>query len=202
MYSVNYVITLDLSLLCQHNKTTYYAQSNASILCLSLVHSTIQEAWQLAWVSDETVVLWKLSLCMHTPRVEKKLLLSLLSIETSLGSEAEAAVTSKRCHNSRTKRFQRKPHDKNLENTVKNPMTPWFQSTNKVCSRFRGNKQTHTHTHGQNDYRNPTAHAPRVNESCTCTCTISSSPPPIEYVQCTSNINSPLADSLTYMYYM
>ena len=33
---------------------------------------------------------------------------------------------------------------KSLENTVKNPMTPCFQCTNEVCSRFRGNSQTHT----------------------------------------------------------
>ena len=35
---------------------------------------------------------------------------------------------------------------------------------NKVGSRFCGKRQTHTHTHRQNDYRNPTAHVPRVNE--------------------------------------
>ena len=36
-------------------------------------------------ISDELVVFWELSLDMHTPRVEKKLL-SLLSIETLLGT--------------------------------------------------------------------------------------------------------------------
>ena len=53
---------------------------------MSVVYSTMQEAWQLAPVSDESVVFWELSLDMHTLRVEKKLLLFLLSIET-LGSE-------------------------------------------------------------------------------------------------------------------
>ena len=38
-------------------------------------------------MSDKLVVLWELSLDMHTLRVEKKLLLSLLSIERSLGSK-------------------------------------------------------------------------------------------------------------------
>ena len=48
---------------------------------------TMQEAWQLALVSDESVVFWELSLDMHTLCVENKLLLSLLSIEMSLGSK-------------------------------------------------------------------------------------------------------------------
>jgi hypothetical protein len=63
------------------------------------------------------------------------------------------------------------PHDKNLENTIKNPMKLCIGHRNKVGSRFRGNRQidihththTHTHTHRSNDYRNPAAHAPRVN---------------------------------------
>ena len=38
-------------------------------------------------MSDELVVLWELSLDVHTLRVEKKLLLSLLSIKRSLGSK-------------------------------------------------------------------------------------------------------------------
>ena len=55
---------------------------------MSAVYSTMrQEAWQLALVSDEAVVFWELSLDIHTLYVEKKLLLSLLSIKTSLGSE-------------------------------------------------------------------------------------------------------------------
>ncbi len=41
MYLVNYLTTLHFNpimpALCWHNKTTYYAQSNARILCLSLV---------------------------------------------------------------------------------------------------------------------------------------------------------------------
>ena len=40
--------------------------------------------------------------------------------------------------------------------------TPCFRRTNKVCSRFRGNRQTDTHR--QNDYCNPMAHAPMVNK--------------------------------------
>ena len=46
-----------------------------------------------------------------------------------------------------------------IENAIKNPKTACFQRINKVCSRFLGNK----HTHIPNDYSNPTAHAPRVN---------------------------------------
>ena len=41
----------------------------------------------LALMSDELVILWELSLDMRTLRVEKKLLLSLLSIERSLKSK-------------------------------------------------------------------------------------------------------------------
>ena len=46
-----------------------------------------QEAWQLSLFSDESVMLWELSLDMHTLCVEKKPFLSPLSIERSLGSE-------------------------------------------------------------------------------------------------------------------
>ena len=46
-----------------------------------------QEAWQLVLFSDESVMLWELSLDMHTLCVEKKPFLSPLSIERSLGSE-------------------------------------------------------------------------------------------------------------------
>ena len=38
-------------------------------------------------MSDELVILWELSLDMHPLRIEKKLLLSLSSIERSLGSK-------------------------------------------------------------------------------------------------------------------
>ena len=80
------------------------------------------------------------------------------------GSE-KAAVTSKWRHNSWTKRFQWKPHDKNLQNTMQNPRIPCVRHKNEVGSRFRGNRltdrHTHTHTHTQNDYRNLTAHARR-----------------------------------------
>ena len=38
-------------------------------------------------MSDELVVLWELLLDMHPLRIEKKLLLSLSSIERSLGSK-------------------------------------------------------------------------------------------------------------------
>ena len=76
--------------------------------------------------------------------------------------EARKAVAiGKWCQNFWMKHFQRKPHDKHLENTIKNPMTPCFRRINEVCSRFCGNRQTHTH--GQNDYHNPTEHELRVN---------------------------------------
>ena len=45
-----------------------------------------------------------------------------------------------------------------------------FRCKNEVCSGFHGNRQTDTHTHThtqtdtQNDYRNPCACAPRVND--------------------------------------
>ena len=58
----------------------------------------------------------------------------------------KAAVTSKWCQNSWTNRFQRKPHDKNLENCIKNSMTPCFRHINEVCSRIRGNRLIQTHT--------------------------------------------------------
>ena len=47
----------------------------------------------LAPVSDKSVVFWELPLNMHTLCAERKLLLSLLSIDRSLGSKA--VVTSK-----------------------------------------------------------------------------------------------------------
>ena len=46
-----------------------------------------QEAWQLALIGDESVVPWELSPDMHTICIEKKLLLSLLSIKRPLGSK-------------------------------------------------------------------------------------------------------------------
>ena len=45
-----------------------------------------------------------------------------------------------------TKRFHWKPCNKNLENTVNNPMTHSFRCINEVCSRFRGNRQSDTQT--------------------------------------------------------
>ena len=61
----------------------------------------------------------------------------------------KAAVTSKWCQNSWTKRFQRKSHGKNLEYTIKNPIKLCLRCKNKVGSRFGGNRQTDTHTHTQ-----------------------------------------------------
>ena len=50
-----------------------------------------QEVWQLALFSDEfeSLVLWELSLDMHTLCVKKKPFLFPLSIERSLGSEED-----------------------------------------------------------------------------------------------------------------
>ena len=56
----------------------------------------------------------------------------------------KAVLIGKWCENFWTKHFQRKPHDKNLENTIKNPIIPCFQRINEVCSRFHGNRQTGT----------------------------------------------------------
>ena len=42
---------------------------------------------------------------------------------------------------------------------MKNPLTPCFRHINKVCSRFRGNRQTDR----KNDYYNPVAMRRRVN---------------------------------------
>ena len=50
-------------------------------------------------------------------------------------------------------RFQRKPNDESLENTIKNPMTPDFRRINEVGTR---------HTHTEKDYRNPMARALRL----------------------------------------
>ena len=122
---------------------------------MSAIYSTIQEAWHLAPVSDESVIFWELLLDMYTLRVEKKLLLSLLSIKTSLGRKEGCSDH----HNSWTKCFQQKPHNKNLEYTIMNPMTPCFWCINEVCNRFCGYRQTHR----QNDYSNPTVHTPRNN---------------------------------------
>ena len=63
--------------------------------------------------------------------------------------------------NWRTKRFQRNPHNTCVWNAVKNRITLSLRLANEVWSSYRVNRQTDT----QNDYRNPTAHAPRVNES-------------------------------------
>ena len=59
---------------------------------------------------------------MHTLRIEKKLSLSVLSI----GSLSRSKEGSGDWQEMPMKRFQLKPHSKNLENTIKNPMTPYF----------------------------------------------------------------------------
>ena len=76
-----------------------------------------QEAWQLALSSDESIMLWELSLDIHTPCVEKKLLLFCLSIERSLGSE-EGAGDQQMTPELLNKAFQRKLH---TTKTLKTP---------------------------------------------------------------------------------
>ena len=119
-----------------------------------------QEACLLAcydqrWVSYVV----ELSLTVHTLHIEKKPLLSVLSIRCSSGSEKAVAIGKWR-QNFWTKHFQWKPHDKNLENTInhKEPYDTLILMYNEVCSRFRGNRQVDR----QNDYCNPTGHVPRV----------------------------------------
>ena len=68
---------------------------------------------------------WELLLDMHTIRVEKKLLLSLLSMETSLGNE-EGGSDQQLAPYFLNEAFQQKSHDKSLEITIKNPMTHCF----------------------------------------------------------------------------
>ena len=56
------------------------------------------------------------------------------------------------------KHFQRKPHDKNLENTTKNPMISCFRGIIDIIGKFHGNRQTDRQdgqTHRPNEYRNP-----------------------------------------------
>jgi hypothetical protein len=108
--------------------------------------------------SDEPVVVLDLVYISritwyYTLRVEKSHYCRWKHGKLSSGSEK----VSKWRHNSWTKHFQWKPHDKNLKNTIKNPMTPSFPRINEVGSIFRGKRQTHR----QSDYRNPSAHARR-----------------------------------------
>ena len=42
--------------------------------------------------------------------------------------------------------YQRKLHDKNFENAIKNSMIPCFRHINEVCSRFHGKRQTDRQT--------------------------------------------------------
>ena len=60
---------------------------HAAVPCQQFIAQCKKHGSWLAPVSDESVVFWELSLDMHTLRFEKKLLLSLLSIKTSLGCE-------------------------------------------------------------------------------------------------------------------
>ena len=87
-----------------------------------------------------------LSLTVYTICVEKKLLLSFCPLG-ACHKVRKAVVIGKWHQNFWMKCFQRKPHNKNLENIVKNPMTSCFWCTNDVCSRFRGNGQTDRHTY-------------------------------------------------------
>ena len=72
----------------------------------------------------------------------------------------KVAVTSKWCQNFWMKRFQQKPHNKNLENTIKNPIKLCFWRKNEVSSRFCRNRQTDRHTHTQTEW----LHVPRVKK--------------------------------------
>ena len=129
-------------------------------------------------------MLWEVSLDIHTLCVEKKLLLFCLSIERSLGSE-EGTCDQQMMPELLNERLQRKVHDLNLENAMKNPMIPCFRHSNEVCtcSRFCSNRQTDRQTDRLNDYHNSATHAPRVN-----------------YGACTIFIHHNLNSSHMYMY--
>ena len=82
----------------------------------------------LALFSDESINLWELSLDMHTLCVEKKPFLSPLSIERLLGSE-KGGGDQQMIPELLKEAFSAKPHNKNLENTIKNPMIACFRRT-------------------------------------------------------------------------
>ena len=114
--------------------------------------------WQCATISDEPVVSLDLWVTVHTLQIEKKLLLSHLSIECSPGSE-KGGSDQQMMPELLNEAFSVKATRQNLENTVKNPMISRFRCIKEVAigSRFRGNRHTDRH-----DYHNPTAHVPRV----------------------------------------
>ena len=102
-----------------------------------------------------------LSLTVYILRVEKKLSLSLLSIGSSSGSEegnGDRQMTSELL----IKAFSMKATQQNLENTVKNPMNLVFDVQMRYAADFM---VTDRQIDRQNDYRNPAAHAPRVNNT-------------------------------------
>ena len=106
-----------------------------------------QEAYLLAcydlwWVSCVVSAIANCTHSSHWKRSHRCLFCS-----SGARQEARKAVAIGKWHqNFWMKHFQWKPYNKN-----------------EVCRRLRGNRQTDRRTDRQNDYRNPMAHAPRVN---------------------------------------
>ena len=92
-----------------------------------------------ATISDELVVLLDLWLTTHTFELKRSHCCLICPSKACQGAR-NAVVTSK-INDAVMKHFQQKPRDKNLENTMKNPMIPCFRRKIEVGSRFRGNRQ-------------------------------------------------------------
>ena len=111
---------------------------------------------QCAMISDEPVVLLDVPLaiqCTCTYYSSWKEAIAVLFVHRKLARERGRWRWP--ANDARTFEwsvFQQKPHNKNLENTIKNPIKLCFWRKNEVSSRFCRNRQTDTHTHRQNDY--------------------------------------------------
>ncbi len=85
---------------------------------------------QCATISDEPVVFMDLSLAIYTLRVDKKPLLSLLSIESEEGG-GDQQMTPELL----IKAFSAKSHNSYNLNAVRNLITSHLRLPNEVCSR-------------------------------------------------------------------
>ena len=146
MHAIQYISSnhkIRMHIACTYvmrSSTTSHAHASSAETLEESQEACLLMCYDQWWVS---CVSGAVANCTHSLRW-KKPLLSLLSNGSSLGSE-EGSGDQQIMTNLLNEAFSAKAT--NLENTIKNPMTSWFQRINEICNRFRGNRWIDRHTH-------------------------------------------------------